>query len=82
MEALTANRRQFLAGTLASAGISAAPRMARAVSANDKVRMGFIGVGNRGSQLMHLFMMHPDVEVAALCDVYEPFLTRDFSKVA
>ena len=82
MGTMTTNRRQFMTGTLAAAGAAAAPRVARAAGANDKIRMGFIGVGNRGSQLLHLFMMQPDVEVAALCDVYEPFLSRDFSQVA
>ena len=28
----------------------------RIIGANDKVRVGFIGVGNRGTQLLHLFM--------------------------
>jgi len=82
MDALMTNRRRFVAGSLAAAGVAAAPGTVRAAGANDKIRMGFIGVGNRGSQLLNLFMMQPDVEVAALCDVYEPFLTRDFSKVA
>jgi len=71
-----------MAGSMAAAGVAVAPHIARAVGASDKIRMGFIGVGNRGSQLMHLFMAQPDVEVAALCDVYGPFLSRDFSKVA
>jgi predicted dehydrogenase len=39
--------------------------------------MGFIGLGNRGSQLLQLFMSHPDVEIAAFCDLYEPYLLRD-----
>jgi len=43
--------------------------------------MGFIGGGNRGSQLLGLFMRQPDCEVAALCDIYEPYLLRDRSKV-
>ena len=51
------------------------------VVASDKIRMGFIGIGNRGSQLLGSFMSFPDVEVAALCDVYEPYLLRDRSKV-
>ena len=50
-------------------------------SKNDKVRMGFIGIGNRGTQLMHEFMTNDDIEVTALCDIYEPYLTRDFSAV-
>lgn len=51
------------------------------IGANDRVRTGFIGVGNRGTQLLHLFMEQPDCEIAALCDVYQPYLTRDYSKV-
>jgi predicted dehydrogenase len=43
--------------------------------------MGFIGVGNRGSQLLNLFMQHSDCEVAALCDVYEPYTTRNREQV-
>jgi predicted dehydrogenase len=30
---------------------------------------------------MHEFMNEPDCEIAALCDVYEPYLNRDRSKV-
>jgi len=47
----------------------------------DTVRMGFIGTGNRGSELLWLFMQQPDCEVVALCDVYEPYIWRDRSKV-
>jgi predicted dehydrogenase len=49
--------------------------------ARDRIRMGFIGIGNRGSQLLELFMTNSDVDVVALCDVYEPYLLRDRSKV-
>lgn len=51
------------------------------MGANDRIRMGFIGLGNRGSQPMGWFMENEDVEVAALCDAYEPYLSRDRSKV-
>ncbi|HOM57010.1 MAG TPA: Gfo/Idh/MocA family oxidoreductase, partial [Candidatus Latescibacteria bacterium] len=53
------------------------PAIVKAENAEQKIRMGFIGVGNRGTQVMHLFMNYPDVEVTALCDVYEPYLKRD-----
>lgn len=43
--------------------------------------MGFIGIGNRGSQLLNLFMADPEVQVAGLCDVYEPYAARDRSVV-
>jgi len=61
--------------TLSAAGYN------RVLGANDKIRMGFIGIGNRGSQLLKLFMDQPDQEVAALCDIYDPYLQRDRSKV-
>src|SRR4030043_751361 len=61
--------------TLASSGIN------RIIGANDKIRVGFIGIGNRGSQLLALFMQEPDCEIAALCDIYKPYLLRDRSLV-
>jgi len=81
-------RREFIAKTgVATAGLTigaanlTAASCARAIGANDKIRVGFIGVGNRGSQVLKLFMNEPDCEVAALCDVYEPYIHRDYSKV-
>ncbi len=38
--------------------------------ANDRIRLGFIGVANRGGQLLKAFQVHDDMEVAALCDVH------------
>ncbi|WP_352421792.1 Gfo/Idh/MocA family oxidoreductase [Proteiniphilum sp.] len=64
-----------------SAAVPIVDTKKRVIGANDKVRVGFIGVGNRGTQLLHLFMEQPDCEVAALCDVYEPYVTRDYSAV-
>ena len=82
------NRRQFLAtGTAALAGLSlssnafSAPLINPFKGANEKIRVGFIGVGNRGSQLLGWFMENEDMEVAALCDVYEPYILRDYSQV-
>jgi len=81
-------RRKFLKGSTAAAtsvalGLSTidSPLFQSALGANNKVRVGFIGVGNRGSQLLGEFLKQDDVEVAALCDVYEPYLTRDYSTV-
>jgi len=70
-------RREFIkAGAAATAGV-AFPGIIRADGAGSKIRMGFIGVGNRGTQVMHLFMNFPDVEVTAIADIYEPYLNRD-----
>ena len=69
-------RRQFIGRTgIVTAGISlgvtslSAASYNRILGANDKIRMGFIGIGSRGSQLLKLFMDQPDQEVAALCDI-------------
>ncbi|MFH1719606.1 MAG: Gfo/Idh/MocA family oxidoreductase [Planctomycetota bacterium] len=81
-------RRRFLKDSTASTAAVAlglnvigagATRAAR--GANEKIRVGFIGVGNRGTQLLDGFLKQDDVEVAALCDAYEPYLMRDYSKV-
>jgi predicted dehydrogenase len=81
-------RREFIAKTgMVTVGMAlGAPDMSaasykRIIGANEKIRTGFIGIGNRGSQLLNLFMLQPDLEVAALCDIYEPYLLRDRSKV-
>jgi len=85
---MTTSRRKFIASSAtAAAGISisskimGAPYIARRRNVNDTIRMGFIGVGNRGSQLLTMFRSNEDVEVAALCDVYAPYVERDRSKV-
>jgi predicted dehydrogenase len=79
------SRRNFVKrSTISIAGLSLLPDSflsGRILAVNDKIRVGFIGVGNRGSQLMRLFMSHPDCEVAALCDIYEPYLSRNRSEV-
>src|SRR5438093_12329167 len=70
------NRRTF-AKSAAAAGTLAALHVAGVSSvlgANERVRLGFIGVGNRGDQLLDAFLVHKDCQVIALCDVYEPYL--------
>jgi len=78
-------RRRFLAQSIAlttSASLGTRALAAgRSVGPNDKIRMGFIGLGNRGTQLLKRFMTHQDVEIAALCDVYKPYTLRDSSRV-
>lgn len=82
------NPREFIkttatvaAGVSLGSNVLASPIIQPVWGANDKIRVGFIGVGNRGSQLLSRFMANEDVEVAALCDVYEPFLLRDPARV-
>jgi len=80
------SRRDFIAkSTLMAAGASLGagvfPASGNVLGANDKIRVGFIGIGNRGSQLLGLFMGNPDCEVAALCDAYAPYMSRNRSEV-
>lgn len=73
-------RRRFIeTGVLAAAAAGVGARPLAAPS--DRVRVGFIGIGNRGDQLLDGFAKQPDVEIAALCDVYEPYLQRDSSAI-
>lgn len=41
----------------------------RRVSPNEKVIMGVIGCGGQGRGVMHEHLGHPEVEIAAVCDV-------------
>ncbi|HSM48434.1 MAG TPA: Gfo/Idh/MocA family oxidoreductase [Draconibacterium sp.] len=82
------SRREFISkSTAAVAGVSVglqalgSGKTTRIFGSNDKIHMGFIGIGNRGSQLLNIFMKQPECEVAALCDIYEPYTLRDRSKV-
>ena len=68
-------RRTFNVTTASALALTAASA-ARVYGANDKVRVGFIGVGNRGSQLLDAFTQLNDVQVAAVCDLFKPYLAR------
>lgn len=46
------------------------------------VKIGIIGVGNRGTQLLTAFRANKDCRIVALCDVYAPYTTRDRGEVA
>ena len=74
------NRRSFTRGAVA-AGALTALQTATVLGSNDRVRLGFIGVGNRGDQLLDAFLVHPDAEVVALCDLYKPYLPAALKKV-
>lgn len=44
---------------------------------SERTKMGLIGLGNRGMQLLEdIFSQHPDVEIVAVCDVYEDRVHR------
>jgi predicted dehydrogenase len=73
------NRRDFhklgAASLTAAVAVGEAPAPVRAAPSNQK-RLGLIGAGNRGSQLLTAFLTHADANVAVVCDIYEPYLRR------
>src|SRR5262245_55791896 len=84
-------RREFLAASALAAAAQDAPKAitnaaagrerpaeapAGRVGANDKITLGFIGTGGMGTGLINTFRKFPQVEIAAVCDVYEPHLNR------
>jgi predicted dehydrogenase len=68
-------RREFLVDTaLAGAGAALLGGLApaSALGANDRIRVGVLGTGERARYVMKFFQTAPGVEIAAVCDVYAP----------
>lgn len=66
-------RREF-GKAAAAAWVGSAVSGGRVLGANDRVRLGFVGVGNRGDQVLDAFLKQSDAEVAAICDMYRPYV--------
>ncbi|HZQ17262.1 MAG TPA: Gfo/Idh/MocA family oxidoreductase [Terriglobales bacterium] len=70
-------RRDFLKKTAAASAAFLAPGFASgAIGANDRVRIGIIGAGSRGQELLKQVVAIPQVQVVAAADVY----TRRFDE--
>lgn len=67
------DRRRVLKA-MAGLGALAAARPRGVLGANDRVRVGLIGIGLIGKRHLLDFMAEPDVEIAGISDVYEPRL--------
>ena len=61
-------------GFTRAAGLATALSYSRVLGANDRVRMGYIGLGNRGDQVHDAFLEHGDQETVALCDLRDDYL--------
>jgi predicted dehydrogenase len=66
-------RREF-GKTAAAACVGTALGASRILGANDRVGVGFIGVGNRGDQVLDAFLAHRDAEIVAISDIYQPYV--------
>ena len=66
------SRREFTSATAAVA--ITALSASRVLGANERLRLGFIGIGNRGDQLLDAFQPHRDCQIVAVCDIYRPYV--------
>jgi predicted dehydrogenase len=73
-------RRTFMK-TGAAVGVAAAAARGSVMGANDRIGLGFIGVANRGGQLLSAAMKNDDMDVVALCDVDESALNKAAERV-
>ncbi|MEO8026801.1 MAG: Gfo/Idh/MocA family oxidoreductase [Bryobacteraceae bacterium] len=64
------SRRHFLGKVAGLAGTLAAANPQRVLGANERVRLAWIGVGDRGTELLRQALSCQGVEVVGLCDVY------------
>ena len=55
-------------------GAMTALSYSKVVGANDKLRMGYIGLGNRGDQVHEAFLEYADQETVAVCDLKESYM--------
>ena len=59
----TISRRSFFQGAAVAASAT------RVMGANDRINVGLIGIGGRGTAHLNSYVKIPDCQVAALCDV-------------
>ncbi len=79
------DRRNFIKTTASSLGFGLAALQttsskARILGANDKVRIAFVGLANRGTQLLAAFKKSNDLNIAAFCDIDERILANACDK--
>jgi predicted dehydrogenase len=67
------DRRHFVQGAAGAAVVlGTAIRSSGRPFPTDRVRLGLIGCGGRGRQLVNVFRQYPDVDIPAVSDVIEP----------
>jgi len=74
----TYSRRQFLKRT--AAGLTVLTPMGKLLGANEDIRVGIIGLGNKGKGHVSQFMDIPGVRIVALCDVDPERLSKQVKR--
>src|SRR3954462_2100427 len=77
------SRRGFVEVGGGSAALLATARAGaqNAVAANDKIRLGLIGAGSRGNQLLKTFLKQPEADIVAIADVDDRHAEETAEKV-
>lgn len=65
------SRRSFLAGSLAAATVATAASTRKILGANERIRLGVIGTGNRAQSLMKSVNKIGQIEWVALSDIWD-----------
>ena len=63
-------RRDFLKKAAVGAAVAATYSSARVLGANDRIRVGMIGPGARGQELLSQLLKLPEAQLVAVADVY------------
>jgi predicted dehydrogenase len=66
---MSCNRRTFLVAGGAAVAAGAAFPSALAAPRGDRIRLGFVGVGGRGTHHLREALSFPDIDVVAVCDI-------------
>src|SRR5690348_10741617 len=74
------HRRDLFRVAGSSALAMTAASYSRVLGANDRVNLGLIGAGERGTYVMTVFQKNSKVSVGAVCDVYSEHIDRAITK--
>ena len=74
-------RRDFISTTAAALAATRATSIGAAQGANDRIRVGIIGCGNRGNQVATDWMKHKDTVFVAACDVAKDRLDQTAARL-
>jgi len=77
------NRRELIKGTFAAAAATqlSAQSTEQVPGANDRIRIGVIGLGVRAQRLMDYLLVRKDTPITAVCDVWQKRVDAAKSKV-
>src|SRR5260370_13887478 len=70
VKSIEISRRKMLRGAAGAAIVSTAASYSRGMGANDRIQVGLIGCGGRGTYVMQTFVKTDRVDLKGVCDVW------------